>query len=281
MIEYIQSTLDEIPTYLGLFVSITILAFISRGRKALKWRKKMIQNAAVNFVFLKASAFFGVLFFVVYGYLGLWYEGMNFPQIPREFWDSVPFPITAFILLFVYDFCTYWVHRYLHRSALWPMHAVHHSDDELHFLSWSRGHPIEQVFTASCLIFGSTWLGVTIQEFAVLVFLKAIHQYYVHSNIDWDHGPLHLFLCSPRFHRWHHVDSPEAYDKNFSSIFPILDKVFGTYYNPHPSVDMPTGLEYGPGNNLIRLAAWPFMEWARMFRDRFFRKEKIEYDVAE
>ena len=81
-------------------------------------------------------------------------------------------------------------------------------------------------------------------------------------------------LVSPRFHRWHHVDLPEAYDKNFASIFPFFDLAFGTYHDPEPSVDKPTGFEGGPGNDVIKLLTYPFTAWIAMAHT--YRKARAE-----
>jgi len=81
------------------------------------------------------------------------------------------------------------------------MHAVHHSDTELNFLSWSRGHALEQSFIAIGVLLGSSWLK--------------------------------YIIASPQYHRWHHAEKEEAWDKNFASIFPFLDVLWGTYYYPH------------------------------------------------
>jgi sterol desaturase/sphingolipid hydroxylase (fatty acid hydroxylase superfamily) len=59
-----------------------------------------------------------------------------------------------------------------------------------------------------------------------------------------------------------------AYDKNFASIFPFFDLMFGTYYNPGSSVAVPTGIGNNPDNNVIALILYPFGEWGRMLAER-------------
>src|SRR5947209_17276458 len=43
------------------------------------------------------------------------------------------------------DFLAYWIHRAYHRfPLLWAFHVVHHTSEELDWLSTSRLHPVSQ-----------------------------------------------------------------------------------------------------------------------------------------
>jgi sterol desaturase/sphingolipid hydroxylase (fatty acid hydroxylase superfamily) len=42
------------------------------------------------------------------------------------------------------DFLGYWIHRLFHTGALWPFHAVHHSSEDLDWLSAVRVHPVNE-----------------------------------------------------------------------------------------------------------------------------------------
>lgn len=128
-------------------------------------------------------------------------KAAGMPTLPRDMWDALPLPLTYLILCLAYDFVLYWRHRLLHKGAFWPMHAIHHSDPDLHFLSWDRAHFTEQVFIQLSFFFALSWMGLTLNEVAVLALARNLHQYYVHSNIDWDHGPFNILLASPQYHR--------------------------------------------------------------------------------
>jgi len=264
-----QTIIFEICLYSGLLFVITSMALLTRGRDALNWSKDLKTSALVNIGLLKFNALVTTTFVVLYEVGPKYYESLNLPEVSIDFWIELPFVVTCLILLLVYDITLYWVHRALHMKWLWPTHAVHHSDTELHFLSWSRGHFLEQSVIASGIFLTSAWLGLEIEDVVLLYFIKGIHQYYAHSNIDWDHGRFKLLLVSPQFHRWHHADDIAAHNKNFASIFPFLDKVFGTYYYPHTAVNVPTGFEGTPRNNFMELAFYPFIQWRRMIKEHF------------
>jgi len=272
--EFLDPILYNAKFYLVLFSVLTVMAIITRGRAAIGISKPHIDSALASAGVLYFNMLFGGIFFL--GYIGLEkaYTALNVPTLPREMWDHIPFIFTAIILLLVYDICIYWVHRWLHGGWRWPMHAVHHSDTDMNFMTWSRGHGLEQSFIAAAVLLGSSWLGLSITEVAVLASLRAFHQYYVHQNIDWNHGPFKHIIASPQYHRWHHADVREAWDKNFASIFPFLDILWGTHYHPHSAVNVPTGFPDTPKNDLIALILYPFTEWAKMWRAR--KGSKVE-----
>jgi sterol desaturase/sphingolipid hydroxylase (fatty acid hydroxylase superfamily) len=63
--------------------------------------------------------------------------------------------------------------------------------------------------------------------FFVYVFSTVVHSN-VGLNLDW----LKLWFVTPRYHHWHHGVEKEAIDINFAVHFPLLDRLFGTYYLP-------------------------------------------------
>ncbi len=262
----------------GLTVVFTVLAFLSRGRAALHWPKSLRQSALTNFLIFHFASLNGALYLVLIAPLALAYVQLGLPVLESAAWDSVPLAVKALAALVVYDFSLYWVHRMLHTSWLWPAHAVHHSDPELHFLSWSRGHFTEQFVIAASLVFTSSWMGFRLEEIAGLALIKGLHQYYVHSKLDWDHGIFRDVLVSPQFLRWHRANVEVAHDKNFASIFPVFDRWFGTYYNPGSAIDVPTGIGDAPANDFLTQTLYPFRKWGEMLKAR--RKAPTEARAA-
>lgn len=259
--------------YACMFAGFTVLAVFSRGRDAFNWTPELRQSAITNILMLYLGGLGGVLYLLAVAPLAWGYHALHLPVLPASLWTGVPVVAKAVVALLVYDVSVYWIHRMLHTSWLWPAHAVHHSDPELHFLSWSRGHFTEQLVIAACLVFTSSWLGFKLEEIYLLSLLKALHQYYVHSKLDWNHGILGEVIASPQFHRWHHANVEAAYDKNFATIFPFLDRLWGTYYNPGSAVDVPTGIADAPANDFITQILYPFRRWAEMWQARKARRD--------
>lgn len=279
MIDYMVEWLYALNPFVfkaGLFFVITALAVMSRGRKAVQHSRTLKKSGVVNIVFHEINNILSFPIFMAAIALVAAAKQAGMPQLPRDMWDSLPLPLTYLILCLSYDFVLYWVHRALHQRWLWPMHAIHHSDPDLHFLSWDRAHFTEQIFIQISFFLALSWMGLTLNEVIVLALARNIHQYYVHSNIDWSHGPFNILLASPQYHRWHHADDPAAYDKNFASSFPIWDKLFGTYYYPGSCTDVPTGFPGSPGNDIPELVLYPFKEWARMIKESWPRSKAGE-----
>src|SRR6266705_2230434 len=55
---------------------------------------------------------------------------------------ELPFWIQVLIYLLVSDFLLYWIHRLFHGVALWRYHAIHHSPEDVDWISAARFHPI-------------------------------------------------------------------------------------------------------------------------------------------
>lgn len=130
------------------------------------------------------------------------------------------------------DFIGYWIHRLFHTGAWWPFHAVHHSSEELDWLSSVRVHPVNEAVDKLAPVIPLLFLGfnptVTLGVAGFLTF----YAIFLHADVDWDFGPLRSVIATPVFHRWHHSKDSQAIDKNFAGLLPLWDILFGTYYMP-------------------------------------------------
>ncbi len=130
------------------------------------------------------------------------------------------------------DVIGYWTHRLFHRGRWWPFHAVHHSSEDLDWLSSVRVHPVNDLVSKLLQVTPLLLLGfnplVSLSAAPVLTF----YAIFIHANVDWDFGPLRYVLATPVFHRWHHSKDSAAWDKNFAGLFAFWDILFGTYYMP-------------------------------------------------
>jgi sterol desaturase/sphingolipid hydroxylase (fatty acid hydroxylase superfamily) len=160
-------------------------------------------------------------------------------RIPRDFLlhgfgpvSRQPVWVQCFEILVLSDFVDYWTHRYFHLGPLWRVHAIHHSPEEMNWISSSRVHPLNDLVTRSCQLLPILALGFSAISILTVVPLVAFYVMFLHSNIRWDFGPLRWVLVSPAYHRWHHTSDCEGIDKNFAGIFPIWDLLFGTAFFP-------------------------------------------------
>ena len=133
-------------------------------------------------------------------------------------------------VMIVADLVQYAGHRMMHENKyLWNFHAVHHCPARMDWLSGSRIHFAEVLFTRSTIILPIYLLGFAenaVNGYVVWVGLQAL---LIHSNTSIPFGPLRYVFTTPHFHHWHHSADAEAIDKNYAAHLPFIDMIFGTY----------------------------------------------------
>src|SRR6266853_3966614 len=156
--------------------------------------------------------------------------------------SELPLWLQGVLFLVLSDFMLYWIHRLFHGGGFWKYHAIHHSSEELDWISAARFHPVN-IFLGSV----ATDVVLLIAGISpnVLVFLGPFtiaHSAFVHANLNWTLGPFRYVLAGPVFHRWHHTAAERGGERNFASTFPILDVLFGTYYMPQNELPAEYGI---------------------------------------
>lgn len=154
---------------------------------------------------------------------------------------GLPLWARLFLVLVVVEVGTYWGHRWSHEVPwLWRFHAVHHNPEHIHFLSNTRAHPLDMVFTRLCglvpvYVLGLAGMsgnaGADLAPMLVVVF-GTFWGFFIHANVRWRLGPLEWLVATPAFHHWHHTND-EWRDHNYAALFPWLDRLFGTHHLPN------------------------------------------------
>jgi len=131
------------------------------------------------------------------------------------------------------DLVHYASHRLYHRiPLLWRIHSVHHTDPGFDVTTGFRFHPFESLLTqgadfALIALLGPPPLAVLAAE-AVTLF----QDIFEHANVEVPRAldrMLTPFLIGPSLHRVHHSVAAADYNRNFGTIFPWWDRLFGTY----------------------------------------------------
>jgi sterol desaturase/sphingolipid hydroxylase (fatty acid hydroxylase superfamily) len=143
-------------------------------------------------------------------------------------------------MLVLGDLAFYWAHRWSHTvDWLWRLHVVHHSPTEMDWLVNTRAHPLDLVFARvvsalPLLVLGLRQPGGDMEAvIAITLTQTTLWAFFVHGNLRWRLGWLEQIIVTPAFHHWHHADDkPASLNKNYASLFPWIDRLFGTWHLP-------------------------------------------------
>lgn len=142
------------------------------------------------------------------------------------------------LAIVVLDFFDYLWHRANHRvSFLWRFHKAHHADTGMDVTTALRFHPGELLISA---LVKAAWIaiwGPLVVAWFLFEALVSLCAQFHHSNIDFPDGVerwLSRIVVTPRFHAAHHAVDRRYGDANFSTIFSIWDRLFGTWAEPAP-----------------------------------------------
>ena len=185
--------------------------------------------------------------------------------------SSLPVAIAAWPLwlratagLVVGEIGFYWGHRWSHEiPLLWRFHSIHHSAEHLDFMVNTRAHPVDLLFVRLCGLIPLYVLGLASPLTAsgsmvpvMIVLIATVWGFFIHANLRWRLGPLEWLISSPAFHHWHHT-APAPRDRNYASMLPWVDRVFGTHYLPRRQWPRSYGIDAKLPDTLVGQLAYP------------------------
>lgn len=134
--------------------------------------------------------------------------------------------------LLVVELVSYGIHRALHRSALWPLHAVHHCSPRMYFLLSVRKHPLQAFLTYGGRLSALWLLGIPEDAMTLLLVFTGANSYVQHSNVKMDTRAFSWIFATPDLHRLHHSKRTSEIDSNFGDVLILYDVLFGTRLPP-------------------------------------------------
>jgi sterol desaturase/sphingolipid hydroxylase (fatty acid hydroxylase superfamily) len=140
--------------------------------------------------------------------------------------------VQALLFLVLSDFMLYWLHRMFHGGGFWKYHAIHHSSEELEWISAARFHPVNLLIGTISVDVILLMAGISPNIMLWVGPFTTFHSAFVHANLNWTLGPFKYVLATPVFHRWHHTGLEEGGNTNFAGTFPLWDILFGTFRMP-------------------------------------------------
>lgn len=145
------------------------------------------------------------------------------------------------------DAMNWCAHLANHRSrALWRLHALHHSQEEMSVLTTFRTHPLVHVSYLGALI-PALVLGASGVVPASALIAYGCLVTLPHANLTWSFGPLGRIIVSPAYHRLHHrrIDA-SGRSVNFGFVLVCWDRLAGRAELPVRGLVEPTGISGRP-----------------------------------
>jgi sterol desaturase/sphingolipid hydroxylase (fatty acid hydroxylase superfamily) len=234
-----MATAHEYQTaaFFGLVILFEVLERVRPAREIDRWKDLKIDVLS----FALALTLNRVCKLIVGGFLAAWTPASVAAAFAHLHAWSGALRIAAAIV--VVDFVIYWIHRAQHRfDTLWRTHAWHHSIEQLYWFSGFRTSFFHSFLYAipatsvSTLVFNLSPL-----EAGIGYSIGLLIQFWEHTNLRVNVGPLRYVIITPAYHRVHH--STRHNRSNFGTAFSVWDRMFGTYTNPDSvPPDEPLGL---------------------------------------
>ena len=192
-----------------------------------------------------------------------------FPFLGLSSWAQIIFGVLAL------DLFAYFAHVLLHKSWLgWQFHRVHHSENAVDVTTAFRQHPGETVWRILWQLAAIIIFGIPLWVVIVYLILSGLNAELEHANIRLNFRVdrlLRMLVVTPNMHKVHHSRAQRETDSNYSNIFSIWDRLFGTYTSAIDFRKLSYGLD---GFDVIErqtlrgLLKMPFMAYNHVPLDR-------------
>lgn len=202
--------------------------------------KKRPQHLIHNILFLGVFYLLNLLWAIVIVFSIEW---LNNHQIGLFYLFDIPLWLKLVMGVMLFDFVTYWFHRMSHLTpVLWRFHRVHHSDTTMDASTFFRGHPIETfLWFGTSNIIAAGIFGLDLIALGLYFLVSTPFFFLEHSNIKfpvWLDKTFGLIFTTPNIHKVHHEQDQYYTDSNFSDIFILWDRLFGTFkYKPPEQIN--------------------------------------------
>jgi len=216
---------EEIPNYLNdaipLFMAFQLLEYL-----VLWLQNKKTPRAGDSMVSFGHGLIYETVKMVTRGFELAGYEWLYQYRVLDLDWDS---PVTWWTAAIGVDFAYYWTHRAIHEVAvLWTTHQVHHSSEDYN-LSTATRQSMFQRMLALGFHQPLALLGVPLPAIIVHMHFNLLFQYWIHTEIIGNCGPIEWIFNTASHHRVHHGSNPWCLDKNYAGYLIIWDRMFGTF----------------------------------------------------
>ena len=234
----LQSDDYQIIALFGLILGFDLCERVWPARPVDRWRdlKLDVLSFAVALTVNRISDW------IIRYWIGDITPGFLAPTV--NYLQSLPSALKILIGLFMVDFVLYWIHRAQHRyDLLWRTHAWHHSIQEMYWFAGFRTSFFHSfIYNIPQVIIPVSLLKLSPAEAGIGYSIGLFIQFWEHTNLNVNIGPLAWLVITPDYHRIHHSATLHR-GMNLAPTFRIWDRLFGTYVDPATvPQDYPLGL---------------------------------------
>lgn len=249
LIQYFE-TIPSLHRALILAGGITLFWMIESGIPMFRFKYNKWKHAGINIFFTVTTIIINFAFAYLIVLASDWCIANKAGLLQ---WIAMPTWLQIIAGLLLLDLVgAYGIHYLEHKVKwMWKFHMIHHSDTHVDTTTANRHHPGESVFRAVFTIIAVFVTGAPIWLVMMYQTLSAVTSQFNHANIqmpEWLDKPLRFILVTPNMHRVHHHFVRPQTDSNYSNIFSVWDRVFGTYLLM-PVKDLRFGLDVFEGHN--------------------------------
>ena len=235
------SNMEILNKLLAIDPNYLLIGFI-----AVFYSLEQILNTQFKFAKRPQHLFHNILFLVAFVLSNLLWatvtvfsiEWLNKNEIGLFYLVEVPVWLKLVLGVAMFDFVSYWFHRFAHITpVLWRFHRVHHSDTSMDASTNFRAHPVElTLYFGTASILAAAIFGLDLLTLGLYFLVLTPFFFFEHSNLrfpKWLDKTVGLVFTTPNIHKVHHEQDQHYTDSNFSDIFIIWDRLFGTFkYKP-------------------------------------------------
>jgi sterol desaturase/sphingolipid hydroxylase (fatty acid hydroxylase superfamily) len=266
---YAPNSIAVASTAIGIGIGLNVLLM------GLEWLTPRHESWHMTWKELTTDLFYVGLGYTILGlidgYIG---SDAMIETVQHSFdWDklawftSLPLLLQAFLILFIFDFGQYWMHRGMHNwYPLWLPHSVHHYITQLNINKGAVGNPVElfliglgigglfDFLPRAALLAGAIGMAVGV---------------YQHLNVRFNSPRWWRFLFNTtEHHSLHHSQDYEATRSNYAGTFIFIDRMFGTCIDGEAEL---LGMEGGRRMSIREQMAYPFTEGWKTLQGKFGR----------
>jgi sterol desaturase/sphingolipid hydroxylase (fatty acid hydroxylase superfamily) len=263
---YAPNSIAKASTAVGIGIGFNVLLLI------LEWVNPRYESWRLTWKELVTDLFFVGLGYTVIDIAGYYIGSDAWADAALNYlmydhlglFMSLPLLVQALLILFIFEFGQYWMHRGMHNwYPLWLPHSVHHYITQLNINKGAVGNPVE-LFLIGLGIGG--FFDFLPRAFLLSGGISMAISAYTHINVRFNSPRWWRFLFNTtEHHSLHHSQDYESTRSNYANTLIFIDRMFGTCIDGEAEL---LGMEGGRRMSIREQITYPFTEGWKAIKGR-------------